>query len=167
MQIKLQKICKNLGESYYNAIVECFGEEILLENKELNRKKLAGVIFSDKEKKREIDNLTFKFVVPRIRNMVEDAMKKTDVVIDAALLFEMGVDEICDITIGVVSSLANCIDRICKRDGITEDDAMHRISSQKDVDYFKINCTYVACNNYEGELEENLKRIFKRKRFIK
>ena len=42
-------------EPYYKEIVKQFGQEILLENKEINRPKLAQIIFSDNQKREELN----------------------------------------------------------------------------------------------------------------
>ncbi|MCI8620497.1 MAG: dephospho-CoA kinase [Clostridia bacterium] len=60
------------GKEYYKRIVETFGKEILLGNsEELDRVKLAKMIFSDKEKKSKIDELTLECVVPEVKVLIE------------------------------------------------------------------------------------------------
>lgn len=136
---------------------------------ELDRIKLAKMIFYDKEKKAKIDELTVKYVVPKIVEYAKE-FENLDikVVIDAPLLFEMGLNRLCDITIGVLADENLCIRRICTRDTISEENARARLKSQKTNEYFKINCDYVINNQGEKDaIDEVLEDIFKRKKFIK
>lgn len=94
------------------------------------------------------------------------AIETGDVVIDAALLFEFNLEKFCDITIGVISDKDTCINRICKRDSISEEDAKLRIESQKNNNFFKLNCNYVIINEDECNIEEELLSIFNRRKFI-
>lgn len=114
---------------------------------EIDREKFSKLIFSNKTEKDKIDDLTLKFIVPKIKEEVEN-LKKTNisVVIDAPLLFEMELDKICDITIGIIADEKTCIKRISRRDLIDEEYAKLRINSQKTCKYFKKNCDYVIIN---------------------
>jgi len=59
---KIAKQSSKKGEIYYNKIVELFGEEIL-ENGEINRKKLAKIIYDNNEQRNYLNKLTNKYVV--------------------------------------------------------------------------------------------------------
>ena len=160
MQIELQKICLRRGEVYYTKVVEAFGKEILCEDKEINRKKLANIIFFDKDKKEVLDNLTLNYIVPIIKKKASLIAETRLAIIDAPLLFETSLDKFCDITIGVIASYETCLDRICKRDGINKETAVSRISTQNNQNYFKINCDYCINNENEDILEKQIKDIF-------
>ena len=161
MQIKFVRECRFLGKVYFDTIVETFGREILLENGELDRKKLASYVFEDSKKKEKLDRLTSCYVVPKIKKEAK-AIGTEDVVIDAALLFEFGLDKYCDVTIGVIASGNTCINRICKRDGTSKESAEFRIKSQNGNDFFKSNCNYIIINEDECDLEEEILSIFNR-----
>ena len=157
---KIAKNMQNPKEEYFAKIVEAFGNEILENKKELNRKKLAYIIFKDKSKKDLLDKITLKYVVPKIK---EEAQKAKNVVIDAALLFEMELEKICDVTIGIIASHKICIDRICKRDNIELENAKSRIEAQKSQNFFKINCNYCIINEDENNIENQIENIFENK----
>ncbi|MCI8999762.1 MAG: dephospho-CoA kinase [Clostridia bacterium] len=62
--IDADKIAKRLskkGTMYLNAIVECFGDEILSQEGELRRKELANLIYQDEEKRNQL-NRSYVFV---------------------------------------------------------------------------------------------------------
>lgn len=152
-------ICKDHGEEYYNKIVEYFGRDILKENEEIDRKSLAKIVFSNKNKKTQIDKLTLNYVIPEIEKKAKDISKEYIAVIDAALLIELGLDKICDITIGVLAKKESCISRICKRDGIDIDRAIIRLNIQNDEIFFKINCDYCIRNDNNVDFKFQLEKI--------
>lgn len=158
--IDADKIAKELTQKdteYLRKIVKTFGEEIL-ENGKLNRKKLADIIFSDKKQKEKIDKLTQKYVVDEIKKQVKESKNKL-VLLDVPLLFETKLNEICDITIGVIADKKQKIERIRKRDNIEEKQALARLSNQKDDKFFSNNCDYIVENCKEEELKEEIRKI--------
>ena len=72
MQIKSQGIFQRSGEEYYCKIVQTFGEEILNEDKEIDRRKLANIVFQDKKEKKKLDDLTLSYVVPKIKGKADE-----------------------------------------------------------------------------------------------
>ena len=112
------------------------------------------MIFTDKKKREELNKLTNAQIIPKIEKLAKEKVKKQDVIKEAPLLFEMGLDKICDIKIGVIANKETCIERICQRDRIDKESANARVITQKDENYFKINCDYVITNE---ELNEDTK----------
>lgn len=147
------------GTKYYKEIVETFGQEILQENGSLNRKKLGQIIFQDETKKEKLDKLTYKYVVEEIKAKVKDT-KEEYIIIDAPLLIESKLNEICDIIIAVISSKQEQIKRICSRDNIEEENAKIRLEAQKDNEFYKLNADYIVENN-GGKTDELMGRIRK------
>lgn len=147
------------GTKYYKEIVETFGQEILQEDGSLNRKKLAQIIFQDELKKEKIDNLTYKYVVEEIKKQIEKA-KEEYIIIDAPLLIESKLNEICDVVIAVISNKGVQLKRICKRDNIEEKNAKIRLKSQKNNEFYKTNADYIVENN-GGKIDVLVGRIRK------
>lgn len=144
------------GNIYNEKIVELFGEEIL-ENKKLNRKKLADIIYNNSQKRELLNNLTYIYVGNEIKHMVK-LIKNQNVIIDAPLLFESGLEKICGFTIAVFAEEKTKIERICKRDGIDKSIAKSRLSIQEKIEYYKTRADYILENN--GNLNEiNLEEI--------
>lgn len=105
--------------------------------------------------------------MPEIKGEAKKNAKSKTVIIDVPLLFETRLDKICDITIGVIANEETCINRICKRDRITEETAKARINSQNKESFFKINCDYCINNEIGENLEKQINEIFNRKKFVK
>ena len=147
------------GSKYFEKIVELFGREIIQENDSLNRRKLAEIIFKNKAQKEKLDDLTYKYVVEEIKKQVNMA-EEDYVIIDAPLLIESKLNEICNSVIAVISKKEEQIKRICERDNIEENKAKLRIEAQKDNEFYKKNADYVVENN-GGNYDELVGRIRK------
>ena len=75
--INADKIAKKLskkGTNYIIDIIEKFGTDIVDEEGELRRKRLAEIIYTDPEKRKELNNCTFKY----IRKEIEKQIKKEE-----------------------------------------------------------------------------------------
>ena len=146
------------GEAYFKEIVKEFGQDILLENGEINKSKLANIIFTNSEKRENLNSITFKYVVEEISKRANSNKNKT-VIIDAPLLIESKLDELCDIVISVVADEDVKMKRICLRDNIDEDTAKKRIEAQPKDDFYIKNSNYVIVNNGDCDLKEILDSI--------
>ncbi len=125
------------GTVYLNSIVNHFGEDIVYKNGALNRKKLASMIYEDNQKREQLNRCTFDFIVQEIKKRINRVNHKDMILIDAPLLFESGLDSICDSVIVILAQPEEQIKRICKRDGITEEMAKKRLNAQNTNEYFK------------------------------
>ncbi len=121
-----------INEPAYLKIVETFGEEVILESGQLNRKKLADIIFNDEAKRAKLNSI----VHPEVKKITVKEIKKyyqlgyKIVVIDVPLLFESGFDDLCDITVVVYAEEKVQYERLMKRDNLSYDQARVRIESQ-------------------------------------
>ena len=141
------------GNEYYEKQVELFGEE----NNKLNKSKIAEIIYNNTEKRERLNDLTFKYVVIEIKNQAE-SINGENVILDVPLLFESGLDKMCDFTIGIIAKKEMKIDRISKRDNIDRKTAEARLNIQKSEEYYIKNADYIIENN--GQLNEiNLEEI--------
>lgn len=142
------------GNSYLQAIAEYFGQNILDSNGNLKRKELASLIYNDKIKREALNSITFKFVVEEIKRRIDLAKEDKMIVIDAALLFESKLNEDCDIVLGIIADEIQKIERICKRDNITEEMAKKRVAVQiTDEKLFK-KADYIIKNTGDINLLE-------------
>lgn len=91
---KLQK----KGTQCFDAIVESFGTEILDEKGELDREKLAGIVFSDSARRNQLNAIVHPAVEEEIRKKIaREERKNTNLfIIESALLIETHYDQICD-----------------------------------------------------------------------
>lgn len=158
---KIARKMSNIGTLYYKEVVNMFGEGIVKENLEIDRKLLAEIIFNDDEKRQELNSITFKYVVDEIKNKIKLNSDKNIIVIDAPLLFESGLDKICDITLGVISNEDIKINRICLRDDLSIKQAKDRLKVQLSDEALKEKCNYIIENNDDiGCINKQLEEIF-------
>lgn len=135
------------NSKYINEIVSKFGKDIVDEAGNLNRKQLAEIIYSDENKREVLNNCTFKYIVSKIKTEIQNTINRDFIIIDAPLLFESKLNEICDMVIGVITKRKIQIDRIMKRDNINLEHAEKRIQSQKNNDFYIQNCDKIIENN--------------------
>lgn len=148
--INADKIAKKLskkGTSYLIDIIKKFGKDIVDEEGELKRKKLAEIIYSDPKKREELNNCTFKYIKKEIEKEIEKINGDTIAVIDAPLLFESELNKICDKVIGVISKKELQIERIVARDNIDYEQAEKRLAAQQTNEFYIKNCDDIIENN--------------------
>ena len=161
--IDADKVVRELsvpGTKYLDAIKEKFGESVFLEDDTLNRKALAEKIYNSKEDLEVLNGLTFKYVVEEIKFRIEES-KNEIIVLDAPLLFESGLDENCTAVIGLTVPFEVKVERIVKRDGISEETAYSRINIQAKDEFYLNKADVVIENNNQDELEDKLKKALR------
>ena len=160
--VDADKIAKELskkGTMYLKSIVDCFGSKIVNRQGELNRKKLASIIFEDEKKREELNKLTFIYVIDEIKRRISK-LKKDIIVVNAPLLFESNLNQICDFVIAIIADRDIQIERIMKRDNLTKEAAEKRLNMQNSNEYFEENADYIIHNKESlKDLEKQLKRI--------
>ncbi len=126
------------GTECFNKLIEVFGRGIINSDGFLDRGKLAKIVFKDKKKLQTLSSITHPYILQEIMLQKADFLKngKTDIIIDAALLFETGLDKECNVTFAVLADKNKRLERIIKRDNLTKQLAQERISSQKDDKYY-------------------------------
>jgi dephospho-CoA kinase len=115
-------------------ITDVFGKIILDDNGLLDRNKLAEIVFSQEQKKQQLE----KILHPKIRIKVEKAIKvyraKPDqpqyIIVVIPLLFETNFHQLIDKILVVIANEENRIKRIIQRDGRTPEDILSIIKSQ-------------------------------------
>ena len=153
---QVAKSMQNSESEYMKAIIREFGEDILEEGK-LNRKKLAKIVFSNNQEKEKLDRITQKYVVANIKEQIKSYREQgmVIIVIDVPLLFESELNQECTITVGVIAPKEKKLERICKRDNITIEEAELRLNSQPNDEYYRNNCDYIIENNtIENEITQ-------------
>lgn len=138
------------------SLVDIFGEEVYQENT-LNREYIKKIVFNDKEKLNELNNLVHCEVFNYYKEIKSKTKKEDKVIFDIPLLFETKMDTLCDMTIVVAIDLDKQIERVMKRDNIDKELAIKIINSQMALEDKIKRATIVIENN--GTLEELNKNI--------
>lgn len=137
------------GKPCLDELTCAFGSVILLPDGNLNRKKLASICFSDPLKHKELNKITHAFIIREIKLEIENLKKQgfDAVIIDAPLLFESGLNKICDQTVCVIAPYQTRLERILSRDGIDKNDAILRLDSQKNDEFYTSQSHICITNN--------------------
>lgn len=139
----------------YNELVEHFGKGILDENGNIIRRKLGDIVFSDKNELEFLDECTHKYIVAEIKKLIEEITPQTDkysiFIIDAPLLAEAGLVDICDSVWVIYADEKVRAERIMKRDGITYEQAEKRIASQKSWEEYKAMGAVIIDNSSDDD----------------
>lgn len=139
------------GTKTYDRILSAFGEGILDQNREIDRKRLAGIVFFDSEKRQLLNKLMHPEVgagiLRRIFDLEQTSPEQTSsrgiIIVDAALMVETGNYGMYQYLIVVACDPALQISRLMSRDGLTEKEARARIESQMPIDEKRKLADYV------------------------
>jgi len=118
----------------WEQVVATFGDDILQEDGEIDRRKLGAVVFSDPSQLEKLNEIMH----PRMARMVADKIEAFRgqgvevVVVEAALLFEAGWDSLVEEVWVTDAPEQAVIERLNQRNGMSEEEARKRISSQMD-----------------------------------
>jgi dephospho-CoA kinase len=110
-------------------VVGAFGFEILLPSGELDRAKLGQIVFSDPEKRIELEKILHPLIKARTTQLISEQL--SDIVVYAVpLLVEANVDYPFDTVITVEAGVENQVSRLMSSRQMSESDARARIGAQ-------------------------------------
>jgi len=126
------------GKQALASIVETFGDEMILKDGTLNRKKLGDLIFTDIVARRKLNSIMFPLIHKRAVEHFNTYTQAGNqyVVYDAPLLFESGADDLVDCIVLVYIPHGDQIKRICNRNNLTWEEATARVDAQPSGDEF-------------------------------
>lgn len=163
--IDADKVVKELQNdkqsSYYLAIREIFGSDVLDNNDFINRKALAHIAFADINKKDKLNELTKRYVVSDIKERIQ-ILSQTGldyIIVDAPTLIENGMQSMFDKIIAVIAKEEDRLKRICKRDDISEEYATLRMQAQKENEFYTKYADFVITNE-DKDLESKIRTVF-------
>ena len=117
----------------------------VIENGELNRKKLGSIVFSDEKALLDMNKITHAAVKAEVLRRLETAPNLA--AIDAIGLFEGRLAELCDVTVAITAPTEERVKRLMARDGISESYVRSRIAAQHNADWFRERCSYILENS--------------------
>lgn len=141
-------VAKELSEKEENVakIIEIFGNEILDENGNISRKKMRERAFLEKNKLKQLNELLHPQVIEVFKKKKENTKEDEIVIFDIPLLFEAGMENLCDTVIVVYISKRVQLERMTKRDRHGIDLAERIIESQMSMSD-KIDKADIIINN--------------------
>ena len=155
------------GDLAYDKVVETFGKTILDEEGNIVRRKLGEIVFSDVSKLQTLNQITHPIIYKEIEKLVQQCKEKEEwdlVIIDAALLIEVGLIPLTDYVIAVYADEALRIERLIKRDNFTKEQVLERINKQKKWEELEEVADFIIPNNLtrqhtKEEIEKMLEQL--------
>ena len=153
------------GKPAYQEIIAYYGTGILDEDGNIIRKKLGEIVFNDGEKLAFLNQCTHKYICAEVDRQIAAAKEAgTAIVLDAPLLLEAGLEQVCDWVWVVYADPEVRAQRVMARDGVTYELAKARIANQKSWEEYKQAADTVIDNSkdlayLQGQLSELLKKI--------
>jgi len=146
---KIARDVVTCGTDCLAEIVLHFSITVLNEDGTLNRKKLAKIVFNDRSQLKELNRITFPYILAGMKEKVKEGERQGNrvVILDAPLLFESKADQLCDKILAVVAEEETRKQRIMERDGLTNEEAEARMKSQHDDSFYITRSDYVIHND--------------------
>lgn len=152
---KLMATNKELRE----AIINIFGKESY-KGTEPNRSFLASIVFSDEDQLKKLNSLIHPATINDAASWM-DQQNAPYAIKEAAIIFETGSDKFLDKVIGVYAPEPLRIERVMKRDGLSESQIRQRMSQQMDEDQKMEKCNFVIKNDEVHSLIKQVLEIDK------
>lgn len=148
------------GSPALDQIADRFGADMLLPDGSLDRKRLGNVIFSDAAARKALEEITH----PAIRQEMMTQMRRLEeehpqslVVVDVPLLYESGLTDRFEEIVVVYVPQAIQLERLMRRDGLSEAEASERLLSQWDIEMKRERADYVIDNS--NGIEETRQQV--------
>lgn len=120
------------GKIAYEQIVATFGEEILLADGSINRKKLGSIVFQDEAKRTKLNEIVHPEVRKEMLRQKEAYLENgaSCVVLDIPLLYESKLTYLVDKILVVATTPEVQLERIIARDKCSVAEAKRRMNAQ-------------------------------------
>lgn len=161
------KIAREIVEPGKPALAEIkarFGEEYLLPDGTLNRRKLGNYVFSNPAALQDLNRITHRYIQAEIDARMQESTASV-FCIDAAALLDSDIRY--DKLLVVLADHGVRARRICARDGISPEEAERRIAAQKPDEFYTARADFVVYNNGHADtMEEEAKKIMDKLRRV-
>ena len=154
--IDADKVAHEVLDEEAEQIKTLFGEAFVREGK-VDRKALGSLVFSDAEKRKELEGLLHPIIYKKIEAVSEKLDKRAEpYLVDIPLFYEGGRYAIANVIV-VYARPEQQLERALARDGLTKEEVQARIDAQIDIDEKRDNALYVIDNS--GTLAQLMSEI--------
>ncbi|MEW6359893.1 MAG: dephospho-CoA kinase [Planctomycetota bacterium] len=149
-------------EDVKRRVVSKLGGEILDDRGEIDRRKLGAIVFSSPDRLNDLEAIVHPIILERIREQIRSASERAAkvVALDAALLYESGLDEICDGVVFVDADEKKRAARASGRGWTAEDCAGRERRQIKTADKRRRANWIVDNSGSLKELENQIRKIW-------
>ncbi|WCN37228.1 dephospho-CoA kinase [Aneurinibacillus uraniidurans] len=123
------------GEAAWSLIVDYFGQDILLSDRQIDRTKLGQIVFTDEEARRVLNGIVHPAVRSRMRELADEAEQEGIrlIVLDIPLLYESKLEHMVERIVVVSCTEEQQLARLMARNGFSDEEACRRIASQMPI----------------------------------
>ena len=149
--IEADKVAKEVmlpGNDVYNEIVKTF-PEVIVDNK-IDSKKLAEIVFNDKEQLEKLNSITHPGAVKEIISRIKSS-KKRIIVVESAILLGSGVEQYCDELWFVFCNRDTRIKRLMQTRGYSKEKCISVIESPPADEEYNKGADEFIDNSYSEE----------------
>lgn len=137
------------------AVRKAFGDDVF-NGDQLDRRALGRIVFSDEEKRRNLEEILHPMVIGRMKRET-DALETPIVVWDVPLLYEAGMDAQCGEVWCCYVSEAEQVSRVMRRDSLSREEAQARVNSQMPMTEKRQRATHTI--HTAGSLADTRRRV--------
>lgn len=142
--IDADKLGHEALENKKDIIVKEFSDSILDSNNNIDRKKLGGIVFSNKNKLKKLQDITYSYIEKKTENLINSTDK--DVVIEAALIMRSNIYKLCNSLVFVNAKTSSILKRMQETRNISEHHARKILKMQRDVKNKKLDADIIVNN---------------------
>ncbi|OGP95085.1 MAG: dephospho-CoA kinase [Deltaproteobacteria bacterium RBG_16_54_18] len=147
------------NEEVKQKVVTAFGPEVLTAAGAVDRARLGTIIFRDAQRRRDLERILHPMIAAALWQRAQEG--DDVVVLEIPLLIEQGEHERVDLVVVVYATRESQIQRLMERDGLTREEAMRRIKTQRALEEKVAYAHYVINNNGSPEeTEEQVSRLY-------
>jgi dephospho-CoA kinase len=143
------------GKPAWQEVVDDFGPDLLREDRSIDRKKLAQIVFQDKDKRKRLEAFTHERILEEyLRQAGETAERTSGAVIQAVvpLLLELKLQPLFHKVVLVYTPYHIQVSRLCARDAVGKEQAARMLEAQLLIDEKVEHADFVI--NNAGSLED-------------
>ncbi len=145
------------GTEAYEAVVTAFGEDILCGGGRVDRNLLSDIVYQEGEKLAVLNGIIHPYVKKEIHKQIEQCPPDRMFILETAILFETGCDELCDEVWGVITEDEIRIRRLMESRGYTREKAEYIMKNQMGNGELAKRCNRLIVN--DGDREELRRQI--------
>lgn len=153
-----------MNDEIRQELEKTFGNRIFYRDGKLNRKLLANIAFADEAKTERLNRIVHPQMVSSIVSLVEEireSQKYSIILVDAVLIYELSLEHMFDAVVVVASKMNQRLERIRKRDNLSDKEIIDRINKQIPIDDKMQWADYLIENNDDLEtLKKNSRKLF-------
>jgi len=144
----------------FKQVTSRFGNEIVNDEGNIDRAKLAQVVFNDDGALKDLENIIHPLVRERTNQLMSEQTSETIIVNEIPLLLEKKMESLFDFLVIVISSEKNRLERLFQK-GVSEEQAKARMAKQVNDQDRKAAADFLIVNDGNlDQLEADVQKIW-------